>query len=100
MSGWIKGRIGRYYDEMVEARNKEDTKNKPLIDCGILDICKDWLGFTPYPYQNKLLLDSAQFIVAHWLRQSGKSHTIGATLIDNELSSHMIQAQVLAHSNI
>src|SRR3989442_7481422 len=98
MSGSIKGRIDRYYDEMVEARNKEDTKNKPLIDCGILDFCKDWLGFTPYPYQEKLLLDSAQFIVARWSRQSGKSHTIGAKLLYNALTRPGIKAVVLAPS--
>ncbi len=98
MSGSIKGRIDRYYDEMVEARNKEDTKNKPLIDCGILDFCKDWLGFTPYPYQNKLLLDSAQFIVARWSRQSGKSHTIAASLLYNALTRPRIKAVVLAPS--
>ncbi len=39
------------------------------------------LGFKPTIYQIKLIHDTAQFIVARWCRQSGKSHAVSALLL-------------------
>jgi len=64
LSGSIKGKIDRAYDEMNKAREELETKRKPMIEEGILEFCEKRLGFKPYSYQKKLLLDPAQFIVA------------------------------------
>ncbi len=85
MSASIRGRIDRYYDEMLRAEEREEAKGKPLITEGVLDFCKKRLSFTPYPYQEKLLLDPSQFIAARWCRQSGKSTTITALLLHHAL---------------
>ncbi len=39
------------------------------------------LGFKPTGYQQKLLHDKRQFIVARWSRQSGKSHCVSALIL-------------------
>lgn len=98
MSGSIRGRIDRYYDEMLEAEEREEAKGKPLITEGVADFCKNRLGFTPYPYQEKLLLDPAQFIVARWSRQSGKSHTIAAMILHHALYRPGSRVVILAPS--
>ncbi len=85
MSASVKGRIDRYYDEMLRADEREEAKGKPLITEGLLEFCKKRLGFTPYEYQKKLLQDPSQFIVARWCRQSGKSTTITALLLHHAL---------------
>jgi phage FluMu gp28-like protein len=98
MSSSVKGKIDRAYDEMQEARERQETKNKPLITDGILEFCKNWLDFKPFSYQEKLLLDPAQFIVARWCRQSGKSSTIAAKLLHSVLSQPRWRAVILAPS--
>ncbi len=98
MSGSVRGKIDRAYDEMIGARNREETKGKPLIEAGILEFCRAWLGFKPYAYQEKLLLDPGQFIVARWCRQSGKSHTIATLLLHSALSKSGTKIAVLAPS--
>ena len=98
MSASVRGKIDRAYDEMREARERQQTKNKPLIMDGILEFCKNWLDFKPFSYQEKLLLDPAQFIVARWCRQSGKSHTIAAKLLHSVLSQPRWRAVILAPS--
>src|SRR3990170_1650370 len=96
MSDSIRGRIDRYYDEMLEAEEREEAKGKPLITEGPVEFCKNRLGFTPYSYQEKLLQDPSQFIVARWCRQSGKSHTIAAMLLHHALSRPGSRMVVLA----
>src|SRR5215467_9508388 len=98
MSSSVKGRIDRAYDEMIGAQKRQETKGKPLIEIEILEFCKTCLGFKPYAYQEKLLLDSAQFIVARWCRQSGKSHTIAALLLYSALSKPGTRIAILAPS--
>src|SRR5712692_4640467 len=98
MSSSVKGKIDRAYDEMQETHERQQTKNTPLITDGILEFCRDWLDFKPYSYQEKLLLDPAQFIVARWCRQSGKSHTITAKLLHSALSHPRWRAVLLAPS--
>ncbi len=71
---------------MLEDDARKETRGLPLITDGILDFAKNRLGFTPFAYQEKLMLDPAQFIAARWCRQSGKSHTIAAMLLHQALT--------------
>ncbi len=96
MSASIKGRIDRYYEEALRAEEREEAQDKPLITEGVIEFCENRLGFTPYSYQKKLLLDPSQFIAARWCRQSGKSTTITAMLLHNALSSPGSRTVVLA----
>ncbi len=98
MSGSIKGKIDRAYDEMTKSQEQLETKRTPMIEEGILEFCEKRLGFKPYSYQKKLSLDPAQFIVARWCRQSGKSHTISALLLYNALTRPGVRIVVLAPS--
>ena len=96
MSGTVKGRIDRFYDEMLREDERKEAKDQPLISEGIVEFCKKRLHFTPYPYQEKLMLDPAQFIVARWCRQSGKSHTISSMLLHQALSKPANRIVILA----
>jgi phage FluMu gp28-like protein len=96
MSGSVKGRIDRIYEMDLRADERQQAKNKPLITESITDFCKNKLGFTPYSYQTKLMLDPGQFIAARWCRQSGKSHTIAAMLLHQALSKPGSRMVVLA----
>ncbi len=46
-----------------------------------VEFCIKRLGFKPTVYQEKLLRDPAQFIVARWARQSGKTHCVAVLLL-------------------
>lgn len=98
MSASAKGRIDRQYDEMLEADERREAKRQPLIAEGILEFCKNKLNFTPYDYQEKLMMDPAQFIVARWCRQSGKSHTIASMLLHQALSKPDTRMVIVAPS--
>ena len=86
MSASIRGRIDRRYDEMLLVDERREAKSQPLVTEGIIEFCRNRLNFTPYAYQEKLMLDPAQFVVARWCRQSGKSHTIASMLLHQALS--------------
>ena len=86
MSASVKGRLEREYDRMIEDDVRREIRGLPLTNLGILDFSKSTLGFTPFAYQEKLMLDPAQFIAARWCRQSGKSHTIATMLVHQALS--------------
>jgi phage FluMu gp28-like protein len=58
----------------TETGEKFEVPGNPVDFCPII-------GFTATKYQEKLLLDEAQFVVARWCRQSGKSHAISAKLL-------------------
>ena len=53
---------------------------KKIADEGIIAFCKKALGFEPTEYQTKFLLDTIQFEVQGWCRQSGKDHTASSKL--------------------
>ncbi len=75
----------------VEARRKadeghpDDPKGPQTLDLAIVanavEFCKIYLKFFPTPYQVKLLLDEAKRIYVCWSRQSGKSTTLAARMI-------------------
>jgi hypothetical protein len=53
----------------------------PAIVAQPVEFCKIYLKFTPTPYQEKLLLDESKRIYVCWSRQSGKSITLAARMI-------------------
>lgn len=73
-----KGRLRRLQDKLERlkaARVGLDVEPDPV------EFCANRLGFRPTAYQEKLLRDPAQFIVARWSRQSGKTHCVAVLLL-------------------
>lgn len=56
-------------------------KLDPAIVNDALTFCREYLKFNPTPYQEKLLLDESKRIYVCWSRQSGKSTTLAARMI-------------------
>jgi phage FluMu gp28-like protein len=77
---------------------EEEMKGKPLVPADIVEFCKNVLGFTPTDYQEKLLLDESQFVVARWARQTGKSTTIAALALHHALLMGVRRIVILAPS--
>ncbi len=75
----FKDRIRRL-EEAIERLKaaREEGKNWPEDP---VEFCQKFLGFEPTAYQEKLLRDRTQFIVARWARQSGKTHCVAALLL-------------------
>ncbi len=67
-------RIRLAWDRRRVAENRFQVPTDPV------DLCKI-IGFKPTAYQDKLLHDMTQFIVARWSRQSGKSHCVSALIL-------------------
>lgn len=75
----------------AEARRKEDAGHPDdptgpqTLDMEIVKdavkFCQVFLKFFPTPYQVKLLLDEGKRIYVCWSRQSGKSTTLAARMI-------------------
>ncbi len=63
-----------------------------------VEFCQKFLGFEPTVYQEKLLRDTAQFMVARWARQSGKTHCVAALLLWLCLKTQGFSVIVLAPS--
>ncbi|HZY94028.1 MAG TPA: hypothetical protein VFE98_04100 [Candidatus Bathyarchaeia archaeon] len=83
-SAWHK--IDRFSEEFEKSQEKQSIKDKPLISCGILEFFQTTAGFKPTAYQEKLLVDDNQFIVARWCRQSGKSLSLSILCLYTALS--------------
>ncbi len=82
----------------MRARTRDANKNKPLVSCGILEFFQQVTGFKPTGYQEELLLDQNQFIVARWARQSGKSLTLAVICLYTVLSNPNTKVAILAPS--
>lgn len=67
------------------AEEKEDPNAPEKLDPAIVQdpiaFCRTYLKFNPTPYQEKLLLDESKRIYVCWSRQSGKSTTLAARMI-------------------
>jgi hypothetical protein len=78
-------------EKEAEARRKEDEVHPddptgpqtldPEIVKKSVEFCQTYLKFNPTPYQVKLLLDESKRIYVCWSRQSGKSTTLAARMI-------------------
>ena len=92
----FKDRIRRI-EEAIERLKaaREEGRNWPEDP---VEFCQKFLGFEPTAYQEKLLRDRTQFIVARWARQSGKTHCVAALLLWLCLKTQGFSVIVLAPS--
>ena len=74
-----RGRLQRL-DEKVE-RIKAVRSGAVDWPADPVEFCVQRLGFKPTSYQEKLLRDPSQFMIARWSRQSGKTHCVAVLLL-------------------
>ncbi len=98
MAGSPFVKIDRLYEKEIRARAREASKNKELVSCTLLEFFQRATGLNPTGYQEKLLLDENQFVVARWARQSGKSLTLAVVCLYTALSSPNRKVAILAPS--
>src|SRR5437773_2324523 len=90
----FKGRLRRLDDKLERVKAvRGRTKEWPADP---VEFCVQYLGFRPTVYQEKLLQDPAQFIVARWSRQSGKTHCVAVLLLWSCLRTRGFNVIVLA----
>lgn len=84
--GW-SGRLTKKVEERRKADedHPDDLTRPQKLDMAIVkkpvEFCQIYLKFTPTPYQEKLLTDESKRIYVCWSRQSGKSTTLAARMI-------------------
>jgi phage FluMu gp28-like protein len=98
LSSAVRGKIDRAFDKMLRTQKDEQSRNKPLVNCEIIEFCQRVLHWKPYPYQERLLLDPARFIAARMSRQSGKSTTLAVLALYVALSTPNARVYVVAPS--
>jgi Terminase large subunit, T4likevirus-type, N-terminal len=98
MPATILRRIERLHDAWLKTQQDEESRKKPLVTGDILEFCRKILGWTPFPYQEKLLRDPARFIVARMSRQSGKSTTLAVLALYTALSTADARVMIVAPS--
>ncbi len=91
-------KINRYYENLEKKREWDEASDRPLIDgTDVVEFFKR-LGFKATVYQEKLLRDKSQFILARWSRQSGKSLAMGVAVLFNALTRKGFRAAIVAPS--
>ena len=91
-----RGRLQRL-DEKVE-RIKAVRSGAVDWPADPVEFCIHRLGFKPTSYQEKLLRDQSQFMIARWSRQSGKTHCVAVLLLWLCLRNPSFSVLVLAPS--
>src|SRR5207249_10437844 len=92
----FKGRLRRLDDKLERVKAARGRSREWPEDP--VEFCIQYLGFKPTVYQEKLLRDPAQFIVARWSRQSGKTHCVAALLLCSCLGNRWFNVLVLGPS--
>src|SRR5213594_4986651 len=82
----------------MRARARVANKDKQLVAGGILEFFELATGFKATAYQERLMQDQSQFIVARWARQSGKSLTLAVICLYNALSIPCTRVAIVAPS--
>src|SRR5947209_19017145 len=91
-------KLNRYYENLQNERERDEARNRPLIlETDVVEFFKH-LGFQATVYQEKLLRDKSQFILARWSRQSGKSLAIAVAVLFNALTRRGFRAAMVAPS--
>jgi len=91
-------KINRYYENLEKKREWDEASDRPLIDeTDVVEFFKR-LGFKATVYQEKLLRDKSQFILARWSRQSGKSLAMAVAVLFNALTRKGFRAAIVAPS--
>ena len=98
MAGSAFVKIDHLYESEMRARDRDAQKDKPFTSSGILDFFKQMTGFEPTAYQVRFLLDTSQFVVARWSRQSGKSLCLTLICLYVALSGSNRRIAILAPS--
>ncbi len=91
-----KERLRRLQDKIEQLKAARGTGKEWPEDP--VEFCSKFLGFQPTAYQEKLLRDGSQFIVARWARQAGKTHCVAALLLWQCLRTQGFNVLVLAPS--
>ena len=92
-SSWTESRAFRPNQFLAEWQKVEQenrhlrqkvTKQTEQLSVNTVDFFEKVLGFKPYEYQKEFveLFENNQFTAARWCRQSGKTETISALLLD------------------
>ena len=82
----------------METRAKAANKDRQLVTGNISTFFELATGFRPTDYQERLMQDQNQFIVARWARQSGKSLTLAVICLYNALSIPNTRIAIVAPS--
>src|SRR5947199_10640141 len=91
-------KLNRYYENLQNERKRDEARNRPLIEeTNVVEFFKH-LGFQATVYQEKLLRDKSQFILARWSRQSGKSLAMAVAVLFNALTRKGLRAAIVAPS--
>ena len=98
MAGAAFVKIDHLYESEMRARDRDAQKDKPLTSASILEFFKQMTGFEPTAYQVRFLLDTSQFVVARWSRQSGKSLCLTLICLYVALSGSNRRIAILAPS--
>ncbi len=98
MTASLGSRINRYYENLQSEREWDEASSRPLIEeTDVVEFFKR-LGFQPTAYQEKLLRDKSQFILARWSRQSGKSLAMAVAVLFNALTKKGFRAAIVGPS--
>ena len=98
MAGSVWKKIDREVEKVHAGKRKKQIGTGPLIDHDILQFFRNVTSFEPTDYQVRFLLDRAQFVVARWARQTGKSLTLGVFALYTALSGSNRSVAILAPS--
>src|SRR3989442_15833221 len=91
-------KINRYYENFQSEKERDEASDQPLIDeIDVVEFFKH-LGFQATVYQEKLLRDKSQFILARWSRQSGKSLAMAVAGPFKALTRKGFRAAIVAPS--
>ena len=98
MAGSALVKINRLFENEMREIGRDSDRDKPLVSSDILDFFREMTGFKPTTYQEELLLDESQFVVARWSRQSGKSLSLTLICLYTALSGANRRIAILAPS--
>src|SRR5437016_10971565 len=91
-------KINRHHEHLEQKPEWDEASDRPLIDeTDVVEFFKR-LGFKATVYQEKLLRDKSQFILARWSRQSGKSLAMAVAVLFNALTRRGFRAAIVAPS--
>src|SRR5207247_9476909 len=89
-------KLNRYYENLQNERERDEARNRPLLEETDVVEFFERLGFQATVYQEKLLRDKSHFTLARWSRQGGKSLAMGVAVLSNALTRQGVRAATVA----
>ena len=83
---------------LEETSRKLQSVTRKLEAADPVEFCTSMLGFVPFEYQRKALLDQSKFLSLRWSRQSGKTATVCSLLLHHAVKSPSKSIGVVAPS--